>query len=1395
MRDFAYENLCFRCMQELDMPGEICKKCGYDNRVRTNEPGFLPPTVLKDQYCVGMAMGRGGFGITYIGYDRNLCRRVAIKEYFPAGLAHRMGTERESAFSIRPYNDSREDFLRGLNRTLQESQIVAQMGRVNNVVQVYNAFEENGTAYIVMEYIQGKTLSALVKEGGPMEWERAYDLLRPIMQALESIHAKGIIHRDVSPENIMLDGETGETMLLDFGAAHQYVDIESGHTRSLRPGYAPKEQYSSITTQDGRTDEYAVCATFYYLVTGRTPPEADMLDCEVAHLQAPIQSGAKITEAAQRVLLKGMSVRIEDRYESMAELIAAFDAARKIKDDDNGGGKRWKWWAAGAGVLALVAVLIVVLFFGGDGSDPIDPVDAESTVETVLAATEAPTEVPTEVPTEEPTEVPTEAPAETPTEAPTEVPTEAPTEVPTEIPTEVPTETPTEVPTEAPTQAPTPEPTEAVDPAMAALLPPEGASNELMSDYVAAIEREDGTFAYAGTVLGSEIARADVRTVRFVDNFDEIPAEGSWDVSATGEGGVRAWVTERDGMYDLTIAGIGGVRAGEKILALFRGYTNMESIDFGGAFDTSATKDMGWLFEGCERLTSMRFDLDTSSLEYMTSLFHDCASLTEVTLDIDSPNLQGIASMFSDCVNLKRVDLGSMETARIREMSYAFAGCWALEGLDLSGKDFSCVAEMDATFAGCESLTELDLSGFNGSYLYTMAETFSGCGSLAALDLSGMNTSGVTNMAFLFNNCERLSELNLSNLNTAKVANMAGMFSGCSALESLDLSSFDTSQVGDFGFMFNGCESLTELNLENFDTSKAVDMSGMFQNCKRLEALDLTGFEVREDANMQYMFFNTPNLRAIDAGEGLRGRDGGDGMFDGCAAGGFTFREDAPETPANLLMYDSGKEYFDEDDQLIYYGTVLGSEIPREAVRTVRFVDSLADAPEDSWNVSGGGMFDVRAWVVEHDGMYDLTIGAEGGVKSGVRADGLFKGYVNVESIDFGGAFDTSGCQFMFAFFDGCQSLRELNFDLDTSSVENMTFMFRNCESLEELDLTGADASGATDMGGMFENTPNLRVIFAGEGLRGRDQNESMFEGSGVDGFTFGDEEPGNCLRENPGLEYFKDDKLSYGGTVLGSAISRESVRSVRFVDSLADAPEDSWDVSADGRGGVRAWAVESDGMYDLTIGAEGGVRAGESADGLFKGYVNMESIDFGGAFDTSGCQSMFAFLDGCRSLRELHFDLDTSSVVNMALMFRNCESLEGLLLDIDTGSARQMEYMFQGDGSLRTLDISRFDTSGVEDFRGMFWGCYSLETLYLANFNTDRATEMSEMFRDMENLRRLDIASFDTENVINFDFMFAETPNLTELVLGDGFVIREGADTDGMFDECAVAPEEILGQ
>ena len=402
---------CPNCMAEVEDGASRCPSCGGDTSVQ-NKPHQLPTdTILNGRYIVGKSIGEGGFGITYVGYDLKLRAKVAIKEYFPAGSVTRtaettvyaMDTSPESAFAL------------GKAKFVAESQVLAQFLDEPNIVSVRDYFEENNTAYIVMEFLEGKSLHQVLKERGRLSMAEALEMTEPLMTALQKIHAHGLIHRDISPANIMQLPD-GRIKLLDFGAARQYTDSEKSLSIILKPGYAPEEQYNKRGDQGPWSDVYALCATIYKMITGVTPDNAvdRMFGTE---LKKPSELGVDITPAQEAVLMKGLAVKSADRIRSMDELRRAFAGEIEIAEPDTAGHgkasaketakpKKKKTVLVAAAALAVAAVAaVLVLTKGGTPESAAVPEPTEASAEAEAESIETAATV-TPKPTPEPTPEP-----------------------------------------------------------------------------------------------------------------------------------------------------------------------------------------------------------------------------------------------------------------------------------------------------------------------------------------------------------------------------------------------------------------------------------------------------------------------------------------------------------------------------------------------------------------------------------------------------------------------------------------------------------------------------------------------------------------------------------------------------------------------------------------------------------------------------------------------------------------------------------------------------------------------------------------------------------------------------------------------------------------------------
>lgn len=395
--------LCMRCMACKADEQEACPVCGFIERDFVPEKHHLPPrTILKGQYLVGCALGEGGFGITYIGWDLFLHMPVAIKEYFPSGVVIRdQGQHTVNVFA----GKDEQSFLLGRDRFFREAQKVARFDNNPGVVSVKNCFLENGTAYIIMEYISGINLGTYAAQrGGKLGFQETLQLLKTPIQTLEELHRYSTYHRDISPENLMLS-KTGTVKLIDFGSAMESDSEKKTRVLMVRSGYSPVEMYSSTGKDGPYSDVYSMAATIYKLITGVTPPAAtERLNAD--SLVRPTMLGVKeISQEQEAALMKGMAVQLNDRYQTMAEF---FHDLYGYGINDAPPSKPQPKHRTLLVLLALACVALLVgagILLGRQGGFPPAPIEQE-TAEPTEAITAEPTAEPTEAPTAEPTETP-----------------------------------------------------------------------------------------------------------------------------------------------------------------------------------------------------------------------------------------------------------------------------------------------------------------------------------------------------------------------------------------------------------------------------------------------------------------------------------------------------------------------------------------------------------------------------------------------------------------------------------------------------------------------------------------------------------------------------------------------------------------------------------------------------------------------------------------------------------------------------------------------------------------------------------------------------------------------------------------------------------------------------
>ena len=324
------KNLCLYCFGDLS-PGRECLQCGRKADDTLSLPHHLPQrTVLNNRYLIAKAIGEGGFGITYLAWDLTQGVKRAIKEFYPSGYVSRVPKSNEVII-----NDQQNQTAsnRGLKRFIDEAKVLAKIKNLPGIVSVHDFFSANGTAYIVMEYLDGISLKKYVqRKNGRITSDEVLTILRPTMESLARVHELGMIHRDISPDNILIT-KYNQVKLIDFGAAKQSNLDGKSLSIVLKQGFAPEEQYRTHGEQGPWTDIYAMGVTIYYCVTGKLPPES-IQRMHKDEIQKPSLLGAQIRPSQEAALMKAVSVYAKNRYQDMRQMINGIYGIRTRKTAD-----------------------------------------------------------------------------------------------------------------------------------------------------------------------------------------------------------------------------------------------------------------------------------------------------------------------------------------------------------------------------------------------------------------------------------------------------------------------------------------------------------------------------------------------------------------------------------------------------------------------------------------------------------------------------------------------------------------------------------------------------------------------------------------------------------------------------------------------------------------------------------------------------------------------------------------------------------------------------------------------------------------------------------------------------------------------------------------------------
>ena len=677
-------------MHALAAGETVCPECGRPyGSVKAESFALKPGTILDGKYLVGEMLGQGGFGITYIGFDLLLEQKIAIKEYFPmsTGMVSREGR------STVVWSDAvmqKSGVEKGFDSFLKEARKMAKLRSIPSVVGVNSVFIQNETAYIVMDFIEGETLLKKLQREGPMDYGTCVSLMTPIMQALSEVHKHGIIHRDISPDNIMVQND-GRLILLDLGAAKD-LDIQGkdGNMQSsqmvAKQGFSPVEQYGRDGKIGSWTDVYAMAATIYYCCTGVLPPSAtdrtigDTLTCR-----------PRLTKEEFDVLAFCMNVLPQNRPQNMDALLQIVThpagktppvrdvpktepvrpETRNLQPLKPAPGRPLpKWLIPGIAAAVAVIALIISIGSGGKKSPPASSVKAPA------AQTVATEPVPT---------------------VPMEVHTMAVADYAFDedaffwgqeryMRKDVKTLTFQSSLQNVPSSAW--DVSEAGDGSVLAWM-------DNGNLYVAA----DGAIAPNSNASCLLQAFANLKTIDFGNCFD------------------TSNVTDMHSM--------------------FTGCSSLTSLDLSG-FDTSNVTYMSYMFQMCDNLSNVDLSsFSTSNVTNMRSTFESCGSLIRLDLtSFDTSKVTDMNSMFYECGSLTQLNLTSFDTSKVTDMAFMFTSCNSLTSLDLSNFDTSNVTNMLWMFGLCYDLTSLNLSNFDTSAVTEMDDILTGCDVLTDLNCS-----------------------------------------------------------------------------------------------------------------------------------------------------------------------------------------------------------------------------------------------------------------------------------------------------------------------------------------------------------------------------------------------------------------------------------------------------------------------------------------------------------------------------------------------------------------------------------------------------------------------------------------------------------------------------------
>ena len=355
-----------RCLHCFGLYGDefyICPHCGTVESYEPKEPIYLyPGTVLNDRYLIGEALGAGGFGIVYRAWDSKLDTVIAIKEYFPQGIATRSPGDQ----LLHVISKRKDEFEYRKSRFLLEARAMARFGMHKNIPNVFEYFEANNSAYIVMELLIGQQLNEYINQlpYGRVTVDFAVYVANEVGQALKSMHEAKIIHRDVAPDNIFIcSGTEIQIKLMDLGAAKIENSSDDVIDLCMKVGYSPVEQYEKTDNFGPWSDIYALGATMYFMLTGVKPFESTSRKKEDM-LQNVGKLNPEVSENLNNAIMKALAVNANERFSNVDDFLKAINGEKKIQPIEKE--RRQRKLKVALGILAALIVLTIGIVFGAE---------------------------------------------------------------------------------------------------------------------------------------------------------------------------------------------------------------------------------------------------------------------------------------------------------------------------------------------------------------------------------------------------------------------------------------------------------------------------------------------------------------------------------------------------------------------------------------------------------------------------------------------------------------------------------------------------------------------------------------------------------------------------------------------------------------------------------------------------------------------------------------------------------------------------------------------------------------------------------------------------------------------------------------------------------------------